>query len=203
MIKAILSVTGMGYTGIRVILLTLFAMCICSSALFAEKSLNKAATIKLKILSESMTGKDIAKIQEAIRAGADVNVKNKYGVTPLCIASQNAHAEIVKLLIAAKADVNVADKTDGVTPLYMASQKGHAEIVRLLLAAKADVNVARKTDGVTPLSMASQGGHAEIVKLLIAAKTDVNAARKTDGVTPLGIALQESHTEIVKLLAGG
>ena len=38
--KEILSVTGMNYTGIRVVLLALFVICICSDALFAEKPLN-------------------------------------------------------------------------------------------------------------------------------------------------------------------
>ena len=87
-----------------------------------------------------MTRKDITKIQEAIQSGADVNVRNKYGVTPLLMASQNGHAEVVKLLLAAKADVNAA-MTNGVTPLFIASEKGHTEIVKLLLAARADVNI--------------------------------------------------------------
>ena len=57
----------------------LFIMCICSSFSFAEKTINKAATMELKILFESMTkediGKgDIGKIQKAIQAGADVDV---------------------------------------------------------------------------------------------------------------------------------
>ena len=44
MTRKILSVTGMNYTGIRVVLLSLLVICICSSASFAEKPLNKAAT---------------------------------------------------------------------------------------------------------------------------------------------------------------
>ncbi|MCK5644078.1 MAG: ankyrin repeat domain-containing protein, partial [Gammaproteobacteria bacterium] len=187
--REILSVKGINYTGIRVVLLALLVICICNSPSFAEKPINKAATIELKILSESMTREDIGKIQEAIQAGADVNVRNKYGVTPLMMASQNGHVEVVKLLLAAKANVNAVDKTDGVTPLLIASVKGHTEIVKLLIAAKADVNAVRKTDGVTPLFMASRDGHTEIVKLLLAAaKANVNAADKTDGVTPLLIA---------------
>ena len=120
--REILSVKGINYTGIRVVLLTLFVICICSCASFAEKPLNKVATIDLKIFSKSMTRENIAKIQEAIQAGADVNVKTKYGGTPLFAASQGGHTEIVRLLLAAEVDVNAADKTDGLTPLYMASQ---------------------------------------------------------------------------------
>ena len=141
MTREILSVKGINYIGIRMILLALFVICICSCASFAEKPLNKVATIELKILSESMTREDITKIQEAIQAGADVNVKYKYGVTLLYMASQYGYTDIVKLLLAAKADVNVADKNYGATPLWKASWRGHTEIVKLLLAAKADVRM--------------------------------------------------------------
>ncbi len=88
MTRGILSVKGMNYTGIKVVLPALFIICICSNFSFAEKPVNKAATIELKILSESITKEDIGKIQKAIQAGADVNVINKiwrysavYGVT--------------------------------------------------------------------------------------------------------------------------
>ena len=192
MARVILSVKVITHKGVGVVLVSLFVMCICSCATPPN------ATIALKTLSESMALEDIGKIQNAIEAGADVNVRNKYGVTSLYAASLEGHAEIVKLLVAANADVNAAD-TDGVTPLWIASQVGHTKTVKLLITAKANVNVTRKTDGVTPLLKASQNGHFEIVNLLVAANADVNVA-DIDGVTPLLIASQKGHVEIVKLL---
>ncbi|NDY73108.1 hypothetical protein DO021_15610 [Desulfobacter hydrogenophilus] len=62
------------------------------------KPVNRVATITLKILSESMKRKDVAKIQDAIQSGADVNVRDKYGFTPLHMASENGHAEIVGVI---------------------------------------------------------------------------------------------------------
>ena len=47
-----------------------------------------------------------------------------------------AHTEIVRLLVAAGANVNIADR-DGVTPLAHAKQPGYAEMVRILSAAGA------------------------------------------------------------------
>jgi ankyrin repeat protein len=157
----------------------------------------KAATARLKTISKFREAGDLAEIGRLIEAGADVNLRNSFGVTPLWMASQGGHTEVVKLLLASKADVNVA-YTDGRTPLWQASLNGHTEVVKLLLANKADVNAVH-TDGRTPLWMASQEGHTEVVKLLLANKADVNA-KKTTGTTALWIASQEGHTEVVKLL---
>jgi ankyrin repeat protein len=46
-------------------------------------------------------------------------------------ASENGHAECVKLLLGAGSDAGLA-RADGSTALMLASQKGHAECVRLL-----------------------------------------------------------------------
>ena len=161
----------------------------------------KAATAKLKTISESREAGNLAEIGRLIEAGADVNLRNSLGVTPLFMASRYGHAGVVELLLANKADVNVVRKTDGVTSLMVASQDGHTEVVDLLLANKADVNAAR-TDGATPLFMASVYGHAEIVKLLLAAGANVHAKASKAGKdhTPLSMAKKRGHTEVVELL---
>ena len=51
-------------------------------------------------------------------------------------ASQNGHTKTVKMLLEAKADVNVANK-DGDTALSIARQQGNKEIVQLLKSAGA------------------------------------------------------------------
>ena len=81
-----------------------------------------------------------------MQAKGDTNATNNDGVTPLLKAAQKGHTEIVTALLAAKADVNAANKTDGVTPLYMAAAKGHTEIVTTLLEANADVNTTKDFD---------------------------------------------------------
>lgn len=112
-------------------------------------------------------------------------------------ASFDGDVELVKKLLAAKADVNKARK-DSTTPLWIASGKGHADVVQLLLEAKADVNKVRK-DGTTPLWIASGSGYTDVVKLLLAAKADVNKAAN-NGMTPLYVASNYGHTKVVGLL---
>ena len=108
------------------------------------------ATVELKALTESYDFGNISRSRRLIKAGADVNVINKYGVTPMFIASQNGYLEIVDLLLEAGADVNTAHKESGLTPLWIAAQQGHSEIIRRLLKAGADVNATQKASGNRP-----------------------------------------------------
>jgi uncharacterized protein len=188
---------GKKYVFIMSFYLSLFGF--SSSTIFAQIIAN-AATSKLAVLSEKLAANDIVEIRRLLDAGADVNLRNKYDATPLYMASEYGHAEVVKLLLAANADVNIAERIMGTTPLNIASAKGHTEVVKLLLAANADVNIASKPIGLTPLIVASMKGHTEVVKLLLAANADVNIADNKDGLTPLIVASMGGHTEVVKLL---
>jgi len=64
------------------------------------------------------------------------------GMNPLYMAAQHGHADIVRLLIQAGADVNQA-QPNGVDPLLIAVQHNNVEAMHLLLEAGADVNQAQ------------------------------------------------------------
>jgi len=122
-------------TGVRSFLINscfaFLAVWFSVGTLFAQNQ-TTTATEKLAVLSETLSAADIEKIRSLIDSGADVNVTNTNGVTPLYVALHKGHTEVVKLLLAANADVNAASKK-GKTPLDIASQKGHTEIVELLM----------------------------------------------------------------------
>ena len=85
-----------------------------------------------------------------IQKGADVNVRDQYGDTPLHQALWGADFDkIAWLLIQQGANVNARDK-EGKTPLHKARD---SKIVQLLIQKGADVN-ARDKKGRTPLSIA-------------------------------------------------
>lgn len=80
-------------------------------------------------------------VRTLIAAGVDVDHVNRLRWTALLEAiilgnGGSAHTEIVRLLVQARADVNLADG-EGVTPLQHARQRGYAEIERILTAAGA------------------------------------------------------------------
>ena len=104
-------------------------------------------------IHSAVGGGDVEAAKEFLVAGADVNVKDKRGFTPLHWASISGHKEAVELLIAKGADVN-AMRGGGGTPLSYASSWGHEEIVELLIAKGADVNV-KDAFSETPLDVAT------------------------------------------------
>ena len=90
---------------------------------------------------------DIARL--LIERGANVNVPDKDGATPLF---RVASVKIARLLIERGANVNAADR-EGLTPLHLAVTEGLGiELARLLVLRGADVN-ARNRAGHTPLDL--------------------------------------------------
>ena len=101
-------------------------------------------------------------IAALVRAGADVNLADSGGGTPLSHAAIEGHREAVIALLVARAAVNIAD-INGRSPLYYATQKGHVDILKLLIKAKRDVNQVTKEGGggacgSSPLMIASGSG---------------------------------------------
>lgn len=123
------------------------------------------------------------------------------GETPLFIASQKGHLEIVQLLLTeGKANVHKAT-VNGETPLFVACKEGRLEIVRfLLLEGKAKVDRATIL-GATPLFISCQEGHVEIARfLLMEGKANVEKAIRSSSCTPLLIACHKGHLDIVQIL---
>eukprot|EP00435_Cladocopium_sp_Y103_P057989 s1264_g20.t1 len=92
---------------------------------------------------------------------ASVNVVDGSGSTPLITAAQE-NAEMVKLLLDAKAEVNVKLDKYLTTPLHQAAKNNLLEVAKMLLDAGADVN-PKDSDGETPFDLATGD---EVKKLL-------------------------------------
>ena len=74
-------------------------------------------------------------VRVLLERGADINQATNDGRTPLCIASQQGHVEVVRVLAERGADIKKADN-DGATPLQVAQDKKLLQIVFLLKVAE-------------------------------------------------------------------
>ena len=116
---------------------------------------------------------DLAKTDQLLRGGANVNATNDLGATPLWAASINGNVALIKRLLDAGANPNTA-LVSGETPLMVAARSGKAAAVQALLDKGANPN-AKGTRGQTALMWAVAQGHTDVIKVLLAGRADVHA----------------------------
>ena len=109
-----------------------------------------------------------------VGAGADPDVANELGVTPLVLACANGNPIIVRLLLDAGAEADVAVGT-GETALMGCARTGNQDAVAALVAANADVNAREPVEQQTALMWAVAHSHTEVARLLLESGADVNA----------------------------
>lgn len=145
------------------------------------------------LLHQASTRGYIKIVKFLIENGADINLVNSGGATPLDCASFKGHLEIIELFINNKATTSVTKER----LLCISCVKGNIEIVKLLIKPEANVNIDNYSCG-TPLDCAYSGGHTEIVKLLVENGANIKLANK--GGALLNWAYFKGHNEIVELL---
>ncbi len=136
-----------------------------------------AAPTSDEFLAAVRTG-EVAKVEQALKDGADVNASDSWGRTALLVATQLRKTPVIKLLIERKADVNAANRND-ITPLIAAAQGGNEEAVALLLAAGANPNLGDNL-GWTPLMWAASRNRGAIVERLIDAGADASMVTRDE-----------------------
>ena len=142
---------------------------------------------------------DPAVCRVLIDAGADIEIKNGNGRSPLHTTSCFGKLGTVKMLVRAGAGVRVADN-DGDTCLMLAAYFGHTETVRYLVGLPdVEVNYAANDDSFIALHCAVQEGHADVVEVLIDAGADIDA-KTSDACTPFHYACEDGKLTILKML---
>ena len=133
-----------------------------------------------------------------IRSGADVDLANDLGVTPVTLACENRSESLVERLLQAGADPNIA-QWNGQTPLMTCAWTGTLAAVKALLDRGAEVNSREAERGQTAIMAAAAGRHADVVDLLAEYGAEVNA-RTESGFTPLMFAAQQGDLDAARSL---
>jgi len=166
---------------------------------------NTMATLPIKVAADAESAEfvnlcgvgTLQQIEAAIKEGADVNVKNNNGDTPLIMVAEKGNPEAIDMLIQAGADVN-AKNSLGYTALMVAARNNeNPEVFDALIKAGADVN-AKESFNNTALLFAATEKNAEVVKAFIKAGADVNA-RNNNGHTALMVAMSLNKNPDVTL----
>lgn len=138
--------------------------------------------------------------QNALKEGADVNGVNNLQApttTVLLKAVQLNRLEIVKLLLAAHADVNIRRPIDMHTPLMLAARQDLAPIAEVLIGAGADVNLETLLQR-TALHISALANSLSVAQVLIKSKDiDVNVR---PNLCAMAVAARQGNAAIVLLL---
>jgi ankyrin repeat protein len=152
---------------------------------------------------------------------AEVNAREGwYGQTALMWAAAKGHADVVRLLLDAGANVDeysarvdvpepnpgriagaFADPrmpTGHITALHFAAREGHTDAVRALIDGGADLN-ATDEEGTPPLGYAASNDRLEVARVLLEAGAAVNTANRL-GATALHQAALSGSAAMIQLL---
>lgn len=153
------------------------SMALAAVALTTLATAGQEATEEEQAFLDAAMDGDVRGVRESLDSGIDVNVTyDDEGVSALMQAAAGSHAELVKVLLEAGAEVD-ARTSDGMTAFLIAvdacgSNHGDLEIeepywkvMRLLAGAGADVN-AKDGDGQNAMAIATSYGDERLVKVL-------------------------------------
>ena len=152
-------------------------------------------------------------VEILLKNGAKTDVNPYREASPVIVASEKGHEEVVVLLLSAGVDLEAVESfleiqaanstvtkqkvTVGTVALHCAAGSGHTAVVEHLVNAGVDVD--SEWGKGTPLMAAARRGKIMVVSTLIDFDADVN--RQDDiGRTPLMLAALEGHSKVVALL---
>ncbi|WP_019146284.1 ankyrin repeat domain-containing protein [Aeromicrobium massiliense] len=145
---------------------------------------------------------DADAVAVALRAGADLEARDRHERTALLLASTHDRVAVARLLVAMGADPDALDDRHD-TPWLVTGVTGSVAMLETLLPARPDLTIRNRFGGLSPIP-ASERGHADYVRRV--ARTGVDL----DHVNDLGwTALLEAvilgdggrdHQEVVRAL---
>lgn len=170
-----------------------------------EKKLDLNLKDKLKnwtplyYLLDSSDGSETEILQILIKSGSLINISDKYGVTPLHLASFKGQDEYLSILLQNNAEINALDSYNRL-PLNYAIMEGQLNSAYLLLEGNSNIET-KDIEGNTLLhyAVSSKGNALLFSIMLIDRKINLNI-QNNDGDTPLMLLAKKNPKENVRLI---
>jgi len=144
----------------------------------------------------ALRANELPQLEAMLKRGANVNIRDNTGSTPLMYAASVGSADAMKILLDSGADVNLKSNAETTALMWSVTD---IRKVRLLLEHRADVKTVSKR-GRTALFLATLSDPSvDIVRLLVAAGADTRAVDAMKMTTLLG-ATAGNDTQTIRLL---
>ncbi|XP_020288603.1 ankyrin-1 isoform X5 [Pseudomyrmex gracilis] len=186
----------------------------------AQLFLQRHASLVMACTKDGNTCAHIAAMQGSVRVIEELMRFDRQGVisarnklteaTPLQLAAEGGHAEVVRALV--RAGASCADENRaGFTAVHLAAQHGHGQVLEVMRSTQS-LRISSKKLGVTALHVAAYFGQADTVRELL---THIPGTVKSDpptggslvgelgaesGMTPLHLAAYSGNENVVRLL---
>ncbi|KAM3929137.1 uncharacterized protein RB166_006918 [Leptodactylus fuscus] len=144
-------------------------------------------------------------VERFLELGVSLTEKSLDGRTALHLAAANSKDEIVRLLLAKKAEPNLPGGLKGQLPLHYTAQRptGAISVIQTLLrASHKDARLIQDKDGCIPLFLAIESGNLGICKELLSSHTDaqLRATSKKYGDCALHTCCRKRDMDLTKLI---
>ncbi|XP_067653296.1 ankyrin repeat domain-containing protein 50-like [Haliotis asinina] len=152
----------------------------------------------MNILQAACLGGNIQLVKYVLsQNNLDINIRMPCWKTPLMLAAENGHNDVVELLVDKGADVSLKVKT-GDNVLHIACYGGHLDVVKYLLSLNSIKINRRGRKKMTPVMVAASQGHKEVVELLVKRGADLSLRAQMGSI--LHTACSRGHFDVVKYL---
>lgn len=150
-------------------------------------------------LMNAVNKNDVAAVKKLIAQGVNVSELDSSHDAPLVMAAYLGHAEIVRLLLEAGADVKAVDPGMKATALHAAAYAGRTEAAKLLIQYHIDIDKQGPNNGYTALHDAIWQNNIDTAEAIINAGADLTL-KSHSGQTPLEFARSKNRREIVAMI---
>ena len=176
----------------------MFGRIVFSGLLVAILFVSASASSDTRVVDAAMEG-DREAVRSLLKRKANVNGAQGDGMTALHWAAYRDDVEMMKLLLAAGANVHAVTRVGAIPPLLLACANGNPAALELLLKAGANPN-STNANGTTALMIAAASGNSDAVKLLLDEGADANMREAAHGQTALMFAASLNRAAVIKLL---